>query len=87
MDDSSVLYYEAQQIDTSQTEVTIKVSQKPRFVAVDPYGTRTDKTDRQCDEVISVWKFFNLLPKFTRSKGIYFFVLLIVSIVIDTFFV
>ena len=42
-DDSSVLHFESVFIDKEKSEVKIIVNEKPAFVAVDPYGTRSDE--------------------------------------------
>ena len=40
---SSVLYYESNQINKEITEVKFIVSEIPNYIAIDPYGTRTDE--------------------------------------------
>ncbi|MDD7913694.1 ABC transporter permease/M1 family aminopeptidase [Polaribacter ponticola] len=42
-DDSSVLYYESNQINKEITEIKIIVKEKPNYIAIDPYGTRSDE--------------------------------------------
>lgn len=42
-DDSSVLYYESSQINKEMTEIKIIVKEKPSYIAIDPYGTRSDE--------------------------------------------
>ena len=42
-DESSVLHFESVFIDKEKSEVKIIVNEKPAFVAVDPYGTRSDE--------------------------------------------
>ena len=42
-DDSSVLYYESNQINKEITEIKIIVKQKPNYITIDPYGTRSDE--------------------------------------------
>ena len=42
-DDSSVLYYESNKINKEITEIKIIVKEKPSYVAIDPYGTRSDE--------------------------------------------
>lgn len=41
-DDSSIVYYASNLIDKEQTEIKLVVNQKPSFIAIDPYGTRSD---------------------------------------------
>ncbi len=42
-DDSSVLYYESSRINKEETEIKIIVSEIPSYIAIDPYGTRSDE--------------------------------------------
>ena len=42
-EDSSVLYYESNQINKEITEVKFIVSEIPDYIAIDPYGTRSDE--------------------------------------------
>ena len=42
-DESSVLYYESNQINKEITEIKIIVKEKPTHIAIDPYGTRSDE--------------------------------------------
>jgi len=42
-EDSSVLYYESNQISDDITEVKFIVNEIPNYIAIDPYGTRSDE--------------------------------------------
>ena len=42
-DDSSVLYYQSKQINKEITEVKFIVNEIPNYIAIDPYGTRSDE--------------------------------------------
>ncbi|MBG7630821.1 MAG: hypothetical protein IZT56_10340, partial [Bacteroidetes bacterium] len=42
-DDSSILYYESNHFNKEMTEIKIIVNKKPSYIAVDPYGTRSDE--------------------------------------------
>ncbi len=42
-DNSSVLYYESSHINKEETEIKIIVNQLPDYIAIDPYGTRSDE--------------------------------------------
>lgn len=42
-EDSSVLYYESNLISDDITEVKFIVSETPNYIAIDPYGTRSDE--------------------------------------------
>ena len=42
-DNSSVLYYESNQISKEMTEIKIIVKEKPTHIAIDPFGTRSDE--------------------------------------------
>jgi ABC-2 type transport system permease protein len=42
-DDSSILYYESKQINKEMTEINIIVKEKPSYISIDPYGTRSDE--------------------------------------------
>jgi|TARA_R100000479_G_scaffold70100_3_gene33741 hypothetical protein len=42
-EDSSVIYYESNQINKEITEVKFIVSEIPNYIAIDPYGTRSDE--------------------------------------------
>lgn len=42
-DNSTMLNYESHQISNEETEIKILVNQKPSFIAIDPYGTRSDE--------------------------------------------
>ena len=42
-EDSSVLYYESNQINKEITEIKFIVSEIPNYIAIDPYGTRSDE--------------------------------------------
>lgn len=41
--DSSVLHYESSQINKEMTEIVITVKEQPSYIAIDPYGTRSDE--------------------------------------------
>lgn len=41
--DNSILYYESKLIAKGKTEIKIIVNEKPNYVSVDPYGTRSDE--------------------------------------------
>jgi len=51
-DDSSILYYESNQINKEMTEIKIIVKEKPKYISIDPYGTRSD--ENLVDNVISL---------------------------------
>jgi len=42
-DDSSMLYYESNHINKEMTEIKIIVKEKPKYISIDPYGTRSDE--------------------------------------------
>ena len=42
-DDNSILYYKSNQIDKEFTELKIIVKEKPIYVSIDPFGTRSDE--------------------------------------------
>lgn len=42
-EDSSILYYESNQINKEITEIKFIVSEIPNYIAIDPYGTRSDE--------------------------------------------
>ena len=42
-DDRSMLYYESNQFNKDMTELKIIVKEKPRYIAIDPFGTRSDE--------------------------------------------
>jgi hypothetical protein len=42
-DDSTMLYYESNTIDKEETIIKILVKELPAFIAIDPYGTRSDE--------------------------------------------
>jgi hypothetical protein len=42
-DDSSILYYESNTFNTELTEIKIIVKEKPNYISIDPYGTRSDE--------------------------------------------
>ena len=42
-DDSSTLYYESNTINAAETEIKIIVNELPTYIAIDPFGTRTDE--------------------------------------------
>lgn len=42
-DDSTILYYESSQINKEMTEIKIIVKEKPSYISIDPYGTRSDE--------------------------------------------
>ena len=41
--DKELIYYQSKQISKALTEITIVVSQLPNYIAIDPFGTRTDE--------------------------------------------
>jgi len=41
--DKSILHYQSHHISTGITEIKMIVNEKPRYVAIDPYGTRNDE--------------------------------------------
>ncbi|WP_296386879.1 M1 family aminopeptidase [Winogradskyella sp.] len=41
--DSSVLFYESNQFNKDETEIKIIVNKTPNYIAIDPYGTRSDE--------------------------------------------
>lgn len=42
-EDSSILYYESTQINKESTVIKFIVNEKPTYIAIDPYGTRSDE--------------------------------------------
>ena len=42
-DNSSVLYYESNRINKEVTELKIIVKEKPKYISIDPFGTRSDE--------------------------------------------
>lgn len=42
-EDSSILYYESTQINKESTVIKFIVNEKPSYIAIDPYGTRSDE--------------------------------------------
>ena len=42
-DDSALLHYESVVINKETTEVKIIVNEKPNYIAIDPFGTRSDE--------------------------------------------
>jgi len=42
-DESSILYYESNQFNKEMTEVKIIVKEKPKYISIDPFGTRSDE--------------------------------------------
>ena len=42
-DDSTILYYESNTIDKEETAIKIIVKELPKYIAIDPYGTRSDE--------------------------------------------
>ena len=42
-DDATILYYESNTIKNGVTEFKIIVKDKPSYIAIDPYGTRSDE--------------------------------------------
>ena len=42
-DDNSVLYYNSSQVNKEMTKIIIIVNEKPSYVSIDPYGTRSDE--------------------------------------------
>ncbi len=51
-DDSSILYYESNQINKEMTEFKFIIKEKPEYIAIDPYGTRSD--ENLVDNLISL---------------------------------
>ncbi|SNR56513.1 ABC transporter permease/M1 family aminopeptidase [Lutibacter flavus] len=43
IDNSSILYYESNPINKEMTEIKFIVNEKPSYIAVDPFGTRSDE--------------------------------------------
>jgi uncharacterized protein YihD (DUF1040 family) len=41
--EETILHYESHQISAGITEIKLIVNEKPRYVAIDPYGTRSDE--------------------------------------------
>lgn len=41
--DSSMLYYQSNQINEEFTKIIINVKEKPSYIAIDPFGTRSDE--------------------------------------------
>lgn len=42
-DNSSILYYESNQLNKEMTEIKIIVKEKPTYISIDPFGTRSDE--------------------------------------------
>ncbi|NQY31430.1 MAG: hypothetical protein HRT69_18435, partial [Flavobacteriaceae bacterium] len=42
-DDSSILFYTSNQFNKEMTEIKIIVKEKPRYISIDPFGTRSDE--------------------------------------------
>ena len=42
-DDSSILYYQSNIINKEETEIKIIVNKLPKYIAIDPFGTRSDE--------------------------------------------
>ena len=42
-DDSSILYYKSTQINKEMTEIKLIVKERPSFISIDPFGTRSDE--------------------------------------------
>jgi len=42
-DDSSILHYESNHINKEITEIKIIVKEKPEYISIDPFGTRSDE--------------------------------------------
>ncbi len=42
-DDSAILYYTSNQFNKEMTEIKIIVKEKPRYISIDPFGTRSDE--------------------------------------------
>ena len=42
-DESSILYYTSNQFNKEMTEIKIIVKEKPRYISIDPFGTRSDE--------------------------------------------
>lgn len=50
--DSEMLFYESSEINQEMTEVKLIVKEKPSYIAIDPYGTRSD--ENLADNVIEL---------------------------------
>ena len=42
-DNSSILYYQSNTIKKEQTEIKIIVKELPKYISIDPFGTRSDE--------------------------------------------
>jgi hypothetical protein len=42
-DDSSILYYQSNHIEKEDTVIKIIVKQLPKYISIDPFGTRSDE--------------------------------------------
>ena len=42
-DNNSILYYQSNSIDKEETVIKMIVSELPKFISVDPFGTRSDE--------------------------------------------
>jgi hypothetical protein len=42
-DDSSILYYQSKNFNKEETTITIVVKEKPVYISIDPFGTRSDE--------------------------------------------
>ncbi|MDN3644010.1 M1 family aminopeptidase [Lutimonas halocynthiae] len=51
-DDSTLLYYESNTINKEETIIKIIVKELPKYIAIDPYGTRSD--ENFTDNIISL---------------------------------
>ena len=50
-DDSSILYYQSNHIEKEDTVIKIIVKELPKYISIDPFGTRSDEnfTDNLLD--------------------------------------
>ena len=53
-DDATILHYESHRILNGVKEIKIIVMQKPSFIGIDPYGTRSDENFE--DNIVSLSK-------------------------------
>ena len=42
-DDNALLYYQSHTINKEETEIKLIVNQVPKYISIDPFGTRSDE--------------------------------------------
>jgi len=51
-DDNSILYYKSNHINKEMTEIKLIVKERPSFISIDPFGTRSD--ENLVDNILSL---------------------------------